>query len=91
MLTSQYSAKSLSFFDSYFMFDEDIDLVDFFTRLSSNTIPQLIQEVRNQLSGGRLQRQNFSQAASKEYHEQSRLLNDKEFLRSNCTVGLPWD
>eukprot|EP00452_MALV-II_sp_L67-6_P000127 gene127-122_t len=79
-------AKSLSFFDSYFSFDEDVDLQEFFTRLSSNTIPQLIQEVRNQLSGGRLQRQNFSQAASKEYHEQSRLLNDKEFLRSNCRV-----
>ena len=28
------------------------------------------------------------QAASKEYHEQARLLNDKEFLRSNCRVQL---
>jgi len=31
-------------------------------------------------------RKNFSQAASKEYHEQARLLSDKDFIRSNCRV-----
>ena len=47
------------------------------SRLNNHTIPQLVQEVQAQLSGGRLQRHNFAQAAAKEFHEQTRLLSDK--------------
>ena len=49
-------------------------------------MPQLVLEVQPQLASGALQRQNFAAAASKEYHEQARLLNDREFLRSNVRV-----
>merc|ERR1719316_857363 len=49
-------------------------------------IEKFVAHIQAQLSSGKVQRKTMSQAASKEYHEQARLLNDKEFIRSNCRI-----
>lgn len=40
---------------------------------------------------GKVQKKNMAQIASKEYHEATRLLTDKEFLRVNCRVPTSLD
>merc|ERR1712149_68479 len=52
----------------------------------NRTIEKFVSHVATQISTGKVQRKTMSQAASKEYHEQARLLNDKDFLKSNCRI-----
>merc|ERR1711985_83708 len=42
--------------------------------------------VAKQLSSGKIQKRAIGQAASKEYHEHARLLNNHDFLKANCRV-----
>merc|ERR1719465_170358 len=50
-------------------------------------LPVIVQ----QISAGKVQRKNMSQVASKEYHEASRLLTDRDFLKANCRVPASLD
>merc|ERR1719240_284163 len=78
-------SKSLAAFDEPARIEKSTDLVPYFNSLH-RTIEKFIDRVANQISTGKVQRKTVSQAASKEYHEQARLLNDKDFLKSNCRV-----
>jgi hypothetical protein len=49
-------------------------------------IEKFTEHVQRQLDSGKIQKKTMSTAASKEYHEHARLLNDKDFLKSNCRV-----
>ena len=65
---------------------------NFFSRMASHTVPQLISEVRSQSDlaaergRGAPGRHNFAASAQKEHSEQARLLNDRDFARINCRV-----
>jgi hypothetical protein len=78
-------SKSLAAFDDPQRIEKPTDLVPYFNSLH-RTIEKFVSHVANQISTGKVQRKTMSQAASKEYHEQARLLNDKDFLKSNCRV-----
>merc|ERR1712118_588609 len=78
-------SKSLASFDEPSRLEKPADLPPFFVSLH-RTIVKFVNHVATQISTGKVQRKTMSQAASKEYHEQARLLNDKDFLKSNCRV-----
>merc|ERR1712182_120507 len=61
------------------------DLPAYFRSLH-RSIEKFIAHVATQMQSGKVQKKTMSQAASKEYHEHARLLNDKDFLKSNCRV-----
>jgi len=83
-------SRSLAAFEDPVNIDKPADLLPFFQQLQ-HTVEKFIAHIQGQLSSGRVQRKTMSQAASKEYHEQARLLNDKEFIRSNCRVPVSAD
>merc|ERR1719160_353349 len=78
-------SKSLAAFDEPSRLEKPADLPPYFVSLH-RTIEKFVNHVATQISTGKVQRKTMSQAASKEYHEQARLLNDKDFLKSNCRV-----
>eukprot|EP00397_Hematodinium_sp_SG-2012_P028437 GEMP01029939.1.p1 GENE.GEMP01029939.1~~GEMP01029939.1.p1 ORF type:complete len:534 (+),score=135.23 GEMP01029939.1:111-1712(+) len=78
-------AKSFQAFETLPQVEKTQDLLEFFAALQ-NALEKFIQHIQTQLTSGKLPRKNLLQAASKEYHEQARLLNDKDFIRSNCRV-----
>merc|ERR1712193_76925 len=65
--------------------EKPADLPAYFRSLQ-RSIEKFVDHVAKQLSTGKVQKKTMSQAASKEYHEHARLLNDKDFLKSNCRV-----
>merc|ERR1719321_1756134 len=77
--------KSLAAFDEPVRIDKPADLPPYFGSLN-RTVEKFVSHVSTQISTGKVQRKTMSQAASKEYHEQARLLNDKDFLKSNCRI-----
>jgi len=79
-------SKSLAAFDEPSRLEKPADLPPYFVSLH-RTIEKFVNHVATQISTGKVQRKTMSQAASKEYHEQARLLNDKDFLKSNCRVA----
>jgi len=83
-------SRSLAAFEDPVNIDKPADLLPYFQQLQ-HTVEKFIAHIQGQLSSGRVQRKTMSQAASKEYHEQARLLNDKEFIRSNCRVPVSAD
>merc|ERR1719326_90741 len=83
-------SRSLAAFEDPVSIEKPADLLPYFQQLQ-HTVEKFIAHIRGQLSSGRVQRKTMSQAASKEYHEQARLLNDKEFIRSNCRVPVSAD
>lgn len=83
--------RSLSMFeDSIIRVDNPIDLPQFYSQMQ-RTVDKFIAHIVQQISSGKVQRKNMSQVASKEYHEASRLLTDKEFLKVNCRVPASLD
>lgn len=78
-------SKSFQAFETPVKVEKAPDLLDFFESLQG-IVEKFIAHIQSQLSSGKLPRKNVSQAASKEYHEQARLLHDKEFIRANCRV-----
>jgi hypothetical protein len=87
---SNRMSKSLAAFEDPVLIDKPADLLQFFQQLQ-HTIEKFVAHIQAQLSSGKVQRKTMSQAASKEYHEQARLLNDKEFIKSNCRVPVSAD
>merc|ERR1719197_1663196 len=83
-------SRSLAAFEDPVAIDKPADLLPYFQQLQ-HTVEKFIAHIQSQLSSGKVQRKTMSQAASKEYHEQARLLNDKEFIRSNCRVPVSAD
>merc|ERR1712193_2820 len=65
--------------------EKPADLPAYFRSLH-RSVEKFVDHVAKQLSTGKVQKKTMSQAASKEYHEHARLLNDKDFLKSNCRV-----
>lgn len=65
--------------------DKPLDLPVFFQQMQ-RAVDRFIANINQQISTGKVQRKNMSQVASKEYHEASRLLTDKDFLKVNCRV-----
>merc|ERR1719375_744724 len=65
--------------------EKPADLPAYFKSLHKG-IEKFVDHVAKQLSSGKIQKKTMSQAASREYHLQAGLLNDKDFLKSNCRV-----
>jgi hypothetical protein len=82
--------KSLALFEDGMRVDKPADLILFFQTMQ-RAVDKFIGHIVQQISAGKVQRKNMSQVASKEYHEASRLLTDRDFLRANCRVPASLD
>merc|ERR1712187_380459 len=82
--------RALSMFEDPIRIDRPSDLLNFFEHMR-RAVDKFIAHIVQQISSGKVQRKNMSQVASKEYHEASRLLTDKEFLKANCRVPASLD
>merc|ERR1711904_414386 len=65
--------------------EKPADLPAYFRSLH-RSIEKFIAHVATQMQSGKVQKKTMNQAASKEYHEHARLLNDKDFQKANCRV-----
>merc|ERR1719222_1862913 len=77
--------RSLVMFEDCVQVEKPADLPIFYQQMQ-RAVDKFIAHIVQQISSGKVQRRNMSQVASKEYHEASRLLTDKEFLKINCRV-----
>merc|ERR1719240_2512858 len=82
--------RSLQMFDDCIRVDVASDLPVYFGQMQ-RAVDKFISHIVQQISSGKVQRKNMSQVASKEYHEASRLLTDKDFLKANCRVPASLD
>lgn len=82
--------RSLAMFEDCIRADKPADLPIFFQQMQK-AVDKFIQHIVQQISSGKVQRKNMSQVASKEFHEASRLLADKDFLKLNCRVPASLD
>jgi len=82
-------AKSLSSFEEMDELEDPQDIVDFFRQLSQ-TVDRFLSWANDEYSSSKLSKLT-SQACSKEYAEQHKLLNDKEFIRANCRIPASLD
>merc|ERR1711964_940736 len=67
--------------------DENQAVRDYIINLR-NTVDRFMGHISTQLRG-KPQKSAASQHLSREHHERMRVLNDKEFLRTNCRVPPP--
>lgn len=84
------TGRSLAMFEDCARVDKPIDLITFFSQMQ-RAVDKFISHIVQQISAGKVQRKNMSQVASKEYHEASRLLTDRDFLKANCRVPASLD
>jgi len=84
------TGRSLAMFEDCVRVDKPADLPVYFQQMQ-RAVDKFIAHIVQQISSGKVQRKNMSQVASKEYHEASRLLTDKEFLKANCRVPASLD
>mmetsp|Transcript_58354 Transcript_58354/g.126178 ORF Transcript_58354/g.126178 Transcript_58354/m.126178 type:complete len:531 (-) Transcript_58354:190-1782(-) len=82
--------RSLSMFEECAQVDKPADL-PLYCEQMKRAVDKFIAHIVQQISSGKVQRKNMSQVASKEYHEASRLLTDKDFLKANCRVPASLD
>merc|ERR1712232_571826 len=87
---AQRMGRALSMFEDPVRVDKPADLLNFFQQMQ-RAVDKFVAHIVQQISSGKVQRKNMSQIASKEYHEASRLLTDKEFLKANCRVPVSLD
>jgi hypothetical protein len=85
MQWSRRMTKSLSTFEQIADVESKEDLVPFFLRLKQ-TVERFLTQANEDNTCAKLSKLT-SQACSREYAEQQRLLNDKEFIRVNCRVN----
>merc|ERR1719181_271968 len=84
------TGRSLAMFEDCARVEKPGDLLVFFQQMQ-RAVDKFIAHIVQQISAGKVQRKNMSQVASKEYHEASRLLTDRDFLRANCRVPASLD
>lgn len=77
-------------FEECTVVNKPADLPVFFQQMQK-AVDKFIAQIVQQISSGKVQRKNMSQVSSKEYHEASRLLADKDFLKANCRVPASLD
>merc|ERR1712187_268448 len=82
--------RSLAMFEDCVQVEKPADLPVFYQQMQ-RAVDKFIAHIVQQISSGKVQRKNMSQVASKEYHEASRLLADKDFLKVNCRVPASMD
>jgi len=82
--------RSLVMFEDCIRAEKPADLPIYYQQMQ-RAVDKFIAHIVQQISSGKVQRKNMSQVASKEYHEASRLLTDKEFLKANCRVPASLD
>merc|ERR1712232_1397783 len=82
--------RALSMFEDPVRVDRPADLLNYFQGMQ-RAVDKFIAHIVQQISSGKVQRKNMSQVASKEYHEASRLLTGKDFLKANCRVPASLD
>ncbi|CAE8736189.1 unnamed protein product [Polarella glacialis] len=66
------------------------DLPIFFKKMEV-AVEKFVNQVTQQINDGRINRKALSDMAIKEYKEQSRMISNHEFLRSNCRVQVATD
>jgi len=79
------TGRSLAMFEDCTRVEKPNDLIVYFQQMQK-AVDKFIAHIVQQISAGKVQRKNMSQVASKEYHEASRLLTDRDFLKANCRV-----
>merc|ERR1719240_927091 len=84
------TGRSLAMFEDCARVEKPGDLLVFFQQMQ-RAVDKFIAHIVQQISAGKVQRKNMSQVASKEYHEASRLLTDRDFLKANCRVPASLD
>jgi hypothetical protein len=82
-------AKSLSSFEELDELEGPQDIVEFFKSLSQ-TIDRFLTWANEEYSSSKLSKLT-SQACSREYMEQQKLLTDKDFIRANCRIPATLD
>jgi len=84
------TGRSLAMFEDCARVEKPGDLIVYFQQMQ-RAVDKFIAHIVQQISAGKVQRKNMSQVASKEYHEASRLLTDRDFLKANCRVPASLD
>mmetsp|Transcript_50001 Transcript_50001/g.88049 ORF Transcript_50001/g.88049 Transcript_50001/m.88049 type:complete len:533 (-) Transcript_50001:74-1672(-) len=84
------TGQSLKMFEDCNRVEKPGDLIVYFQQ-TQRAVDKFIAHIVQQISSGKVQRKNMSQVASKEYHEASRLLTDRDFLKANCRVPASLD
>jgi len=79
------TGRSLAMFEDCARVEKPPELITYFVQMQ-RAVDKFIAHIVQQISAGKVQRKNMSQVASKEYHEASRLLTDRDFLKANCRV-----
>jgi len=77
--------QSLLAFEEVAQLDSNAQLGDYFIGLRT-TVEKFLSHIQQQALVGKVQKKTGQQLVAKEHHERGRLLNDKEFIRSNCRV-----
>merc|ERR1719327_1136663 len=77
--------QSLLAFEDAATLDSNAQLGDYFIGLRT-TVEKFLSHIQQQALVGKVQKKTGQQLVAKEHHERGRLLNDKEFIRSNCRV-----
>merc|ERR1719487_2987712 len=78
--------QSLLAFEEVAQLDSNAQLGDYFVGLRT-TVEKFLSHIQQQALVGKVQKKTGQQLVAKEHHERGRLLNDKEFLRSNCRIS----
>eukprot|EP00747_Dinoflagellata_sp_TGD_P162943 gnl/TRDRNA2_/TRDRNA2_181125_c0_seq1.p1 gnl/TRDRNA2_/TRDRNA2_181125_c0~~gnl/TRDRNA2_/TRDRNA2_181125_c0_seq1.p1 ORF type:complete len:531 (+),score=158.52 gnl/TRDRNA2_/TRDRNA2_181125_c0_seq1:86-1678(+) len=77
--------RALQAFEECARIEKPADLPVYFQQMH-RAVDKFVAHIVQQISTGKVQRKNMAQVASKEYHEASRLLADKDFIKANCRV-----
>merc|ERR1719379_674173 len=82
--------RALKSFEECVRIEKPGDLPVYFQQMH-RAVDKFVAHIVQQISTGKVQRKNMAQVASKEYHEASRLLTDRDFLKANCRVPASLD
>merc|ERR1719262_1666741 len=78
--------QSLLAFEEPVVLESHAQLQDYFLQLK-DTVGKFLAHIPQQALVGKVQKKTGQQLRAKEHHERGRLLNDKEFIRSNCRIS----
>jgi len=84
---AQRMNRSLGAFEDSVELEKRSDIPAYFTQLS-NTVEKFLQTILSSTGHGKNAKKTQQSSLAKEYHEQTRLLNDKDFIKANCRVQI---
>merc|ERR1719263_1856038 len=78
--------QSLLPFEDAVVVETPFQIRDYIFQLKT-TVEKFLVHIQQQTLVGKVQKKTGQQLLAKEHHERGRLLNDKEFIRSNCRIS----